>query len=122
MKNELTEDEIIKIAQVCHEANRAYCHTIGDDTQLSWDYSPDWQKASAINGVKFHIEHEDSKPSDSHENWRFEKLKDGWKYGPVKDAIKKEHPCLVPYESLPITQRVKDALFLSIVRALTGKV
>ena len=26
---------------------------------------------------------------------------DGWKYGPVKDPEKKEHPCFVPYDDLP---------------------
>ena len=30
----------------------------------------------------------------------------GWKYGPVRDELKKEHPCLVPYEDL--TEEEKD--------------
>lgn len=42
------------IAKVCHEANRAYCAGIGDHSQKSWEESPDWQRTSAINGVKFH--------------------------------------------------------------------
>jgi len=37
----------------------------------------------------------------------------------VKDPEKKQHPCFVPYDELPIQQRRKDALFVSIVRALT---
>jgi hypothetical protein len=51
-----------------------------------------------------------------HEQWMFHKLQEGWQYGSVKDAVKKEHPCLVPYEELPIEQRTKDYIFGAIVR------
>jgi len=109
---------ITKIAQVAHETNRAYCHTIGDDSQPSWEDAPDWQKTSAINGVHFHLSNPDAGCSGSHENWLKEKLADGWKYGEVKDPEKKEHPCCVPYKELPIKQRVIDALFFGVVQAL----
>jgi len=102
------------IAKLCHEVNRAYCMSIGDNSQPSWEDAPDWLKKSEINGVKFHLENERT-PEQSHENWMREKLADGWKYGPVKDPEKKEHPCLVPYEQLPVEQRTKDYLFKSIV-------
>jgi len=45
---------------------------------------------------------------------------DGWKYGPVKDAEKKEHPCFRPYNLLPRDQKAKDYIFRAIVHALTG--
>ena len=106
------------IARVCHEANRAYCKTIGDDSQLPWEEAPDWQKASAISGVEFHLAHPRATPADSHHEWMREKARDGWVYGPEKDPEKKEHPCMVNYLALPIEQRVKDHLFISIVRAL----
>jgi hypothetical protein len=43
----------IDIARVCHEVNRAYCTSLGDESQLPWDSAPQWQKDSAINGVRF---------------------------------------------------------------------
>ena len=107
------------IAKVCHEANRAYCQSIGDDSQLPWESAPDWQKKSAIGGVVFHLENPASRPEDSHNSWLAGKLRDGWKYGPVKDPEKKEHPCMLGYNELPIEQRMKDSLFLAVVRALT---
>ena len=107
-----------QIAQVCHEANRAYCRTIGDFSQPSWDDAPDWQKLSAINGVRYHLENPDVTPEDSHVNWMKEKLEAGWKYGPVKDPETKEHPCMKPYGQLPEEQRQKDALFMAIVNVL----
>jgi hypothetical protein len=57
----------------------------------------------------------DTTPEDSHKNWLAHKVKDGWVYGPVKDVEKKEHPCMVPYEELPLEQRVKDYLFRAVV-------
>jgi hypothetical protein len=45
---------IDQIAQIAHEVNRAYCKATGDNSQMPWEEAPDWQIASAINGVMFH--------------------------------------------------------------------
>lgn len=115
------EKSVEQIAIICHEANRAYCKTIGDDSQKSWEDAPQWQRDSAIKGVKFHLaEHAKGNrvpPQSSHESWLEEKRADGWKVGPVKDVDKKEHPCFVPFDELPIEQRMKDYLFGAIVKA-----
>ena len=105
------------IAKICHQANKAWCEVLGDNSQPSWEDAPEWQKTSVINGVKFHVENPDAKASASHESWLAEKKKDGWKYGKVKDADKKEHPCYVPYEQLPIQQQLKDYIFRATVHA-----
>ena len=107
-----------RIAEVAHETNRAYCETIGDFSQPSWHNAPDWQQKSAISGVEFHLVNPDAGCSASHESWLKEKQDDGWKYGEVKDLSKKEHPCFVPYRELPEEQKVKDALFVGVVRAM----
>lgn len=106
------------VAQVAHEINKAYCASIGDNSQPSWDEAPDWQKQSAIKGVEFHLENPEAPPSASHDSWMKQKEEDGWKYGPVKDAEKKEHPCFVPYEELPIEQKSKDYLFKQVIHSL----
>jgi RyR domain len=108
----------IKIANVCHEANRAYCQTIGDNSQPSWEDAPDWQRESAIKGVEFNIANPSASASASHDSWLEVKRNEGWKYGPVKDPEKKEHPCFVHHEELPIEQQKKDHLFKAIVAAL----
>jgi hypothetical protein len=110
--------EPINIAKVAHEANRAYCATLGDFSQLPWDDAPDWQKDSAFAGVNFVLNNPHVTPPMSHESWLAQKVADGWTYGPVKDAERKEHPCMVPYERLAVDQRTKDYLFISIVKAL----
>lgn len=106
------------IAQVAHEANRAWCAALGDFSQKPWDDAPDWQKSSAVNGVMFHRDNPDAGDSASHDNWMREKLEAGWTYGPVKDEQAKTHPCLVAFADLPPEQRAKDALFRAVVHAL----
>ena len=105
-------------AQICHETNRAYCRTLGDHSQPEWAEAADWQRQSAIAGVQFLLDHPDATPADCHESWLRQKTEDGWKYGPVKDPDKLEHPCMVPYDQLPPEQRTKDHLFHAVVRAL----
>ncbi len=107
----------MQIARICHEVNRAYCQAIGDNSQLPWDAAPQWQVDSAIQGVHFIKCKPDATPSESHESWLKDKGMNGWKWGPVKDLKKKEHPCFLPYEELPLEQRVKDYLFGAVVRA-----
>ena len=108
---------VIQIAKVCHEVNKAYCESIGDNTQKSWIDSQEWQKESAINGVNYHLSNPDSKPSDSHVSWMKEKEENGWIYGEVKNPEAKEHPRMVNYDELPKDQQTKDKLFISVVRS-----
>ncbi len=107
------------IAAACHEANRALCLSQGDNSQEHWEDAPEWQRESAINGVRFKLGNLKATPEDMHNNWSKEKLADGWVYGEVKDVVNKTHPCLVDYDQLPAFQRVKDELFSSIVVAMS---
>ena len=110
---------VIQIAKVCHEANRALCEGLGDFSQKPWEDSPQWQIDSAITGVQFNLDNPNAPASASHDSWLYQKATDGWKYGPVKDADKKEHPCFVKYEELPKEQQAKDHLFKAVVAALS---
>lgn len=109
----------LQIARVCHEINRAYCQALGDNSQPSWEDAPEWQRKSALLGVELHLSG-DHGPEASHESWMAEKVADGWVYGPVKDADKKQHPCMVPFDQLPAAQQAKDYLFRATVHSLRG--
>ena len=110
----------ISVAKICHEANRALCEELGDYSQPAFEFAPAWQVESAVTGVEFNKKNPDAPASASHDSWLEQKRKDGWKYGEVKNADLKEHPCFVPYEDLPVTQQAKDHLFKAIVAALRG--
>lgn len=114
------QEKIALCARVAHEANKAYCECIGDMTQAHWDAAPEWQKTSAIKGVIGVLA--GNTPRQSHESWLKEKRETGWVYGPIKNADKKEHPCFVDYDMLPPEQKVKDAVFVSVVRAMAKSV
>src|SRR4051794_35691061 len=103
-------------ARAAHEVNRAYCIALGDDSQPSWDNAPAWQKISALEGVDGVAA--GNGPEQRHECWLAEKRPTGWKFGPVKDPEKKEHPCFVAYDQLPPEQRRKDLLFVTTVTAV----
>lgn len=110
--------KVLVIAKVAHAVNAAYCASLGDASQKTWDEAPEWQQNSAINGVQMHLANPDATPEQSHESWLQQKLEEGWKYGPEKDESKKEHPCCVPYSELPPEQKAKDYLFRGVVHAL----
>lgn len=105
-------------AAAAHEANRAYCLQSGDTSQPLWDEAPAWQQRTVMKGVWHIAENPDTYPEKSHENWLREKEADGWIYGPVKDAEKKQHPNMVPYADLPDEQRIKDAIFIETVKGV----
>jgi hypothetical protein len=106
-----------KIARVCHEVNRAYCQSLGDHSQPAWEDAPQWQKDSAMLGVKLHTE-KNVGPEASHESWMAQKVLDGWVYGPEKNPDEKTHHCIVPFDMLPREQQAKDFIFRAVVHAL----
>lgn len=111
-------DNVEKIAKVCHEVNRAYCDSLGDNSQPRWEDAPEWMRQSAIAGVKHHVANPETTPQGSHEVWLEHKRADGWKFGPVKDAEKKEHPCFLPYSELKESDKAKDYIFRAVVKQL----
>jgi hypothetical protein len=106
-----------QIASICHEVNRAYCASLGDESQPTWDDAPQWQRDSAIAGVCAIWANPATTPRQSHEGWMAQKAADGWTYGHTKNALTKQHPCMVPYDALPKDQQTKDHLFGAVVRA-----
>lgn len=43
-----------------------------------------------------------------HEVWAAGRTADGWTYGPVRDDALRQHPCLVPYDALPESEKDYD--------------
>ena len=43
-----------------------------------------------------------------HEVWAQGRIADGWTYGETRDDAQKTHPCLVPYEELPESEKEYD--------------
>lgn len=43
-----------------------------------------------------------------HEVWAETRIKQGWRYGAERNDERMEHPCLVPYDELPESEREYD--------------
>lgn len=43
-----------------------------------------------------------------HEVWAEGRYEEGWTYGEVRDDMRKETPCMVPYEDLPESEKEYD--------------
>ena len=109
--------DIKYIAKVIHQANKAYCETLNDTSQVNWHNAPQWQKDSVIQGVQYHLDNPNLTAEESHNNWLKVKENDGWSYGEVKDLENKKHPCMKPYDDLPVAMKRKNLLFKQIVEA-----
>ena len=43
-----------------------------------------------------------------HEVWSAGRIADGWQWGEKRDDVHKYHPCLVPYDQLPESEKEYD--------------
>ena len=110
-----------QIAAVCHDANRRLQFIHGDPApSLPWECETQEIRQSAIAGVIAVLG--GATPEELHANWCRGKAADGYRRGEFKDEAARTHPALVPYADLPPEQRVKDAVFAAIVRAMAGMV
>lgn len=109
---------VVAIAHVCHEAGKAYHEELGNFDQFPWEAAHQWQRDSAIEGVKTQIANPNNDAVRSHNAWYTAKKRDGWVHGKKKDATLKTHPCMLPWVKLSKEDKGVDLLFVSICRAL----
>lgn len=111
----MTNETVIALAaRATHEVNRAYCAAIGDHSQVPWHEAPAWQRDSVLMGVRGVLGGTLATPEQQHEAWLQIKVADGWTWGAVKDPVAKTHPALLPYDQLPLEQKIKDFLFRAV--------
>lgn len=113
----MTDEEI---AQVVHEAMRAFKISLGQDAPEDWQHCPQWMRDSSVAAVQYRKDNPDAPHSAQHDQWMDDKLAHGWTFGEVRDDDAKKHPLLIPYEQLPVIERRKDALVSAVIRALTA--
>jgi len=114
----MTDEDIIRIAKVCHEAHRAWCAANGDLKHKPWEEALGYHRGATILGVKLLLRNPNLTDEEIHDLWWADKLKEGWQYGPVRDPVAKTHPGMVPYGEMEAYQKKKKPLFRAIVMAL----
>lgn len=113
------QDVIELAARTAHTMNNEYRKALDETPKPAWDECPDELKRSVRSGVEGILA--GNTPEASHEGWLTFKAQHGWTYGEVEDPIKKTHPCFLPYDQLPPSQRLKDTIFHSVVRGVLLK-
>ena len=101
-----------------HEAMRAWQKANRQAPAPPWSRAPKWMKEASVASVSWRINNPNATASAQHDQWMAQKRADGWKFGKTKDANKKTHPMMIPYRSLPLFERRKDALMNAVVDAL----
>ena len=71
-------------------------------------YYPNPIDTSTINLPDDLLELTEKIAENVHEVWSQNRIKDGWKYGEVRNDETKETPCLVPYNQLPESEKEYD--------------
>ncbi len=46
--------------------------------------------------------------ANAHDIWATHRLADGWTWGPARNDVLKQNPCLVPYDELPESEKEYD--------------
>lgn len=72
------------------------------------DYKPRPIDTSKISLSESVMELAELLAKNTHDVWAQERMAQGWRYGARRDDEAKEHPCLVPYEQLPESEKVYD--------------
>lgn len=71
-------------------------------------YNPKPIDATAIELPKELVNLAEEMAKNVHEVWAAARKAEGWTYGETRDDVRKTHPCLVPYEELPESEKEYD--------------
>ena len=84
-------------------------------------YRPDPISTDHVGLTKPILELTEKLAQNAHEIWARGRITEGWRYGPKRDDVKKEHPDLVPYEELPDSEKEYDrAAVMQTLKALVA--
>lgn len=113
--------DIEMAARAAHEVNRAYAYYVcGDNSHLPWKDVPEAIREGVRAGARAIADAPTLTAAEIHGKWMARKLDEGWVYGETKSYERRTHPCLLPYNLLPLFERVKDEIFCLVVRAQLG--
>ncbi|HEY9667290.1 MAG TPA: RyR domain-containing protein [Coleofasciculaceae cyanobacterium] len=72
------------------------------------NYKPEPIDTSNVTLTAEHLKLTELLAKNTHELWAQQRFADGWTYGTQRDDTRKEHPCLIPYDDLPESEKEYD--------------
>ncbi len=118
---EVSDRAKIFTAKVAHQVNQAIRDFYGEDALPDWDKSSEELRNRGVIGVEQIIAKPETTPKEIHEIWISNMAKDGWRLGPVHDGVKKTHPNMCAYEELDDVQKLKDIIYITVVKTMVGQ-
>lgn len=116
----LTADEIDALSRESHRAISDFRVSIGEDALPPWAPSTAEEIGQKRSGIEAALS--GVTPEQQWREWSAMRREQGWKYGPVRDPVKKEHPSLVDdYSMLSPAERQKDEVYGEAIRAAAAK-
>jgi len=95
----------------------AYCRLSGDFSINEWEDAEQWQRDDTIKMVTATLRGGHS-PAEEHGRWFKTKVDKGYVYGPAKNDDASQgpltNPNMLPYKELPLYQRMKDNLLITV--------
>lgn len=101
------------IAKTCHQANKAFCESMGDNSFTDWEDSEDWVKALTIFQVRNIIANPLEPHYGSHDAYVDKVPEITWENAP--EGFNKK---LSRYEEWSIEDKTKSKMFKAIVEAI----
>lgn len=114
MKETITVEDA---ARICHSAIMAISSCIGEPC-IGYDSLGESVRAGIRETIHLVLRDPRTTAEMLHVKWMTDRISEGWQYGPSKSYTSMQHPCLVPYSELPLIQKVKDSIFISVVESL----
>ncbi len=75
---------------------------------MNRDYKPQPIDTSEITLPRELLEFIEKIAKNTHDVWAVGRIKEGWKYGEVRDDANKLTPCMVEYDELPESEKEYD--------------
>lgn len=109
----------IAVARIAYEAQRQLRLALAETpTPVAFDHLDAAEHQKFVDGARMFLLRPHLAADEMHRSWAIAKLAEGWKYGPTKDEEAKTHPRLIPFESLPTQDQMKDKFFRDVIVAL----
>jgi len=81
---------------------------------LAWfrpvSYQPDPIDVSQVSLSPEQLQLTERLAENTHDLWASQRIAEGWTYGARRDDAQKHHPCLVPYDQLPESEKEYDRI------------
>lgn len=108
------------LAEVSYEAVQSFNEAVGEVRGNSWAFASVEDQSQFRHAVASKLRYPSS-PQQTHASWLRSQVDQGWKFGKVFSEEAKTNPNLLPYEALPDTVRIKDALLHSVISTLRNR-